>query len=362
MYASRSQPKMTMTQAPEEATRRRRRRPAPPAPQPGGRRIQVRRSGVHGKGMFAVAPLAKGDEVIEYTGEVITWREALRRHPHDPNDPDHTFYFHIDDKHVIDAKFGGNSARWINHACTPELRGRRGRRPRLHQGAARHRARRGAVLRLRPRHRRALHREAEEAVRMPLRHAGLPRHDARAQAMSPGRPEPCPRAPPALGRAGAVEAARAACCRASASRCWRVRRRPTANCSSGRASSRRRARAGSATRADLAQRVGRRQADTQPCLLVAEHQMAGRGRLGRGWRSAPRRLADLLARAAAGAARLVGPVAGGRRGAGRGAAARPASSRRAARPEVAQRPVAGRPVGADAPRRGLPAGASWAAC
>lgn len=33
-------------------------------------------------------------------------------------------------------------------------------------------------------------------------------------------------------------------------------------------------------------RVGRRQADMQPCLLVAEHQIAGRGRGGRGWRSA----------------------------------------------------------------------------
>ena len=39
--------------------------------------------------------------------------------------------------------------------------------------------------------------------------------------------------------------------------------------------------------ADLAQRVGRRQADTQPCLLVAEHQTDGRGRRGRHWRSAP---------------------------------------------------------------------------
>jgi SET domain-containing protein len=85
----------------------------------GGRRIQVRRSGVHGKGVFAVAPLAAGEVVVEYTGEVISWSEALRRHPHDPKDPDHTFYFHIDDEHVIDAKFGGNSARWINHACTP---------------------------------------------------------------------------------------------------------------------------------------------------------------------------------------------------------------------------------------------------
>ena len=33
-------------------------------------------------------------------------------------------------------------------------------------------------------------------------------------------------------------------------------------------------------------RGGRRSADTQPCLLVAEHQTAGRGRMGRGWRSA----------------------------------------------------------------------------
>ena len=38
--------------------------------------------------------------------------------------------------------------------------------------------------------------------------------------------------------------------------------------------------------ADPSARIGRRQADTQPCLLVAEHQLAGRGRLGRSWRSA----------------------------------------------------------------------------
>jgi SET domain-containing protein len=86
---------------------------------PGGRRIQVRRSGVHGKGVFALAPIAKGETVIEYVGEIITWPEALRRHPHDPSDPNHTFYFHIDDKRVIDAKVGGNAARWINHACQP---------------------------------------------------------------------------------------------------------------------------------------------------------------------------------------------------------------------------------------------------
>ena len=113
-----SQPKMNMTQGGGKNNRR----AAPPAAAAHagrGRRIQVRRSGVHGKGVFAVAPLGEGERLIEYTGEVITWREALRRHPHDPGDPDHTFYFHIDDKHVIDAKFGGNSSRWINHACLP---------------------------------------------------------------------------------------------------------------------------------------------------------------------------------------------------------------------------------------------------
>ena len=84
-----------------------------------GRRIQVRKSGIHGKGVFALQHIASGERIIEYKGEVITWKEALRRHPHDPKDPNHTFYFHIDDVHVIDAKYGGNAARWINHACEP---------------------------------------------------------------------------------------------------------------------------------------------------------------------------------------------------------------------------------------------------
>ena len=83
------------------------------------RRIQTRRSGVHGKGVFALAPISAGETIIEYTGEIIDWAEAVRRHPHDPNDPNHTFYFHIDEERVIDALYGGNSSRWINHSCKP---------------------------------------------------------------------------------------------------------------------------------------------------------------------------------------------------------------------------------------------------
>jgi SET domain-containing protein len=83
------------------------------------RRIQTRRSGVHGKGVFAVLDIAEGETLIEYVGEVISWAEAQARHPHDPANPNHTFYFHIDEQRVIDALYGGNSSRWINHACEP---------------------------------------------------------------------------------------------------------------------------------------------------------------------------------------------------------------------------------------------------
>ena len=93
--------------------------PAAQAPRSDTRRIQTRRSGVHGKGVFALQDLAEGETLIEYVGEVIRWKEALRRHPHDPSDPNHTFYFHIDEDHVIDAKVDGNSSRWINHSCKP---------------------------------------------------------------------------------------------------------------------------------------------------------------------------------------------------------------------------------------------------
>ena len=88
-------------------------------PAASGKRIQVRRSGVHGKGVFALQDIAEGETLIEYVGQVISWDEAQDRHPHDPNDPNHTFYFHVNEDRVIDALYGGNSSRWINHSCAP---------------------------------------------------------------------------------------------------------------------------------------------------------------------------------------------------------------------------------------------------
>ena len=71
---------------------------------PSARRIQVRQSGVHGKGVFAGQDILKGETIIEYVGEIISAQEAEDRHPHDPKDPNHTFYFQIDEDRVIDAQ------------------------------------------------------------------------------------------------------------------------------------------------------------------------------------------------------------------------------------------------------------------
>lgn len=82
------------------------------------RRVIVRRSSVHGKGVFAMRALAAGDRVLEYKGEITAWRDAVRRHRRE-GVAGHTFLFGLSDGRVIDGSRGGNSARWLNHACAP---------------------------------------------------------------------------------------------------------------------------------------------------------------------------------------------------------------------------------------------------
>lgn len=82
-------------------------------------RLEVRSSLIHGKGVFARTPFAEGEKIIRYLGTTIDWAEALRRHPHDPSQPNHTFYFTLDDEYVIDGNDDGNRSRWINHSCEP---------------------------------------------------------------------------------------------------------------------------------------------------------------------------------------------------------------------------------------------------
>jgi SET domain-containing protein len=84
-----------------------------------GRRYAVRRSKIHGRGVFALADLPKGTRLMEYLGERITPREADRRYAIEHEHSPHTMLFSVDDKVVIDATRWGNSARFINHSCSP---------------------------------------------------------------------------------------------------------------------------------------------------------------------------------------------------------------------------------------------------
>jgi len=80
------------------------------------RRVIVRRSSAHGRGVFAMKPLAAGERVLQYKGEITSWRNAVRRHQREGVEG-HTFLFGLSDGSVIDGSRGGNSARWLNHAC-----------------------------------------------------------------------------------------------------------------------------------------------------------------------------------------------------------------------------------------------------
>jgi uncharacterized protein len=86
---------------------------------PAHKRIEVRRSGVHGKGVYATEPIRKGARIIEYTGKHIPWKVAMDLPARDADDPYHTFFFSLDNGDVIDAAKGGNESRWINHSCDP---------------------------------------------------------------------------------------------------------------------------------------------------------------------------------------------------------------------------------------------------
>jgi uncharacterized protein len=81
--------------------------------------IEVRRSDVHGLGVFAAKRIPKGTRIIEYVGERVSHDEADRRYEEKDANDSHTFLFIVDSKTVIDAGVDGNDARFFNHSCDP---------------------------------------------------------------------------------------------------------------------------------------------------------------------------------------------------------------------------------------------------
>jgi uncharacterized protein len=83
------------------------------------RRLAVRRSPIHGRGVFALRGIPKGTRIIEYEGERIDDAEAIVRYPERMDAENHTFVFEVAEDLNIDGGNGGNSSRFINHSCDP---------------------------------------------------------------------------------------------------------------------------------------------------------------------------------------------------------------------------------------------------
>lgn len=81
--------------------------------------FRVRRSKIHGTGVFAACDIKKGTRISEYVGDRISHAEADRRYADKADDDNHTFLFTVDNRIVIDGGVGGNDAKYINHSCDP---------------------------------------------------------------------------------------------------------------------------------------------------------------------------------------------------------------------------------------------------
>ncbi len=87
-------------------------------------RVEVRDSGIHGKGLFAVEDIGYSERVIEYVGEKITKAESERRawahiEVAKKTGDAQVYIFVLNKKYDIDGNIPENDARLINHSCDP---------------------------------------------------------------------------------------------------------------------------------------------------------------------------------------------------------------------------------------------------
>lgn len=79
--------------------------------------ICIERSKIHGRGVMALCNIAKGTDIIEYTGEKILTKEGDRRHQ--LQEKKGVFYvFKLNTRWDLDGSTGGD-AKLINHSCNP---------------------------------------------------------------------------------------------------------------------------------------------------------------------------------------------------------------------------------------------------
>ncbi|XP_058758536.1 histone-lysine N-methyltransferase ASHH1-like isoform X1 [Vicia villosa] len=79
-----------------------------------------------GWGLLADEDIKAGQFVIEYCGEVISWKEAKRRsHTYETQGPTDAYIISLNASESIDATRKGSIARFINHSCQPNCETRK---------------------------------------------------------------------------------------------------------------------------------------------------------------------------------------------------------------------------------------------
>jgi SET domain-containing protein len=77
-------------------------------------KLEIKTSGIEGKGCFSRVYLRRGRKISEYTGEKISNTEANRRARRR-----RLRICAIDDRWSLDGSKGGNGTHYINHSCEP---------------------------------------------------------------------------------------------------------------------------------------------------------------------------------------------------------------------------------------------------
>ncbi|MBO6101911.1 MAG: SET domain-containing protein-lysine N-methyltransferase [Opitutales bacterium] len=84
---------------------------------------EVKKSEIHGFGLFASRDIKKGERVLKYLGEKISKEESARRGLEQERKAKRSgegavYIFELDGEFDIDGNFEYNDARFINHACS----------------------------------------------------------------------------------------------------------------------------------------------------------------------------------------------------------------------------------------------------
>ena len=86
---------------------------------------KVKKSKVHGSGIFATKSIKKNTKIIQYLGEKISKREGDRRSAKrikkylHSKETGSVYIFELNSQYDIDGSFAYNKARYINHSCEP---------------------------------------------------------------------------------------------------------------------------------------------------------------------------------------------------------------------------------------------------